>query len=127
MPAAIIPDMTNLEDIRSIHWQPALGSFAVAEGVDDIDQAIRVILGTPRGSDPHRPDFGTNLWRYIDRPVDQAVPHVVREVVEALKKWEPRCTLVLVEPATDQSHVTVNVVWKPAPGIERETKVRLWQ
>lgn len=119
--------MVNLSDIRSIHWQPALGNFGVVEMLDDIDQAIRIILATPKGSDPHRPEFGSNIWRYIDRPVDQAIPHVVRETVEAIKKWEPRCTLVRVEPFIEESYLTVYVVWKAAPGIERETKVRLWQ
>ena len=117
----------NLADIRSIHWQPALGNQTVVEGADDIDQAIHIILGTPKGSDPHRPDFGSDIWRYLDRPVDQAIPHVVREVVEAIKKWEPRCDLMRVEPSIEDSHVTVIVVWRPAPGVERETKVRLWQ
>ncbi|MCL1861777.1 MAG: GPW/gp25 family protein [Proteobacteria bacterium] len=119
--------MANLQDIRAVHWQPALGSFGVVETLDDIDQAIRVILATPKGSNPHRPDFGSNVWKYIDHPVDQAIPHVVRETVEAIKKWEPRCALVRVEPFIDGSHVAVRVVWKVSPGIERETKVSLWR
>jgi len=117
--------MTNLADIRSIHWQPALRADGVVEGEDDIDQAIRIILGTPKGSDPHRPDFGSNIWRYIDNPIDQAVPHLVREAVEAIRKWEPRCVLIRIRPIIEESHVTLIVVWKLAAGVERETKVRL--
>ena len=51
----------TLSDISSVHWQPALKSLDVVEAEADIDQAIRVILGTPKGSDPHRPDFGSNI------------------------------------------------------------------
>ncbi|RAS18947.1 hypothetical protein DFO50_102103 [Microvirgula sp. AG722] len=115
--------MTRLSD--SLHWQPALGSFGIVETVVDIDQAIRVILRTPKGSDPHRPEFGSNLHLYQDYPVDQAVPHVVRETVEAIRQWEPRCELVKVTPTIEESRITLRVQWKLGDGIERETEVRL--
>ena len=48
--------------ITSAHWQPALDTpGGVVEGLRDIDQAIRIILTTPRGSDPHRPEFGSDI------------------------------------------------------------------
>ena len=68
----------------SVFWQPALQAPGeIVRGLDDIRQAIQIILRTPRGSDPHRPEFGSNLHLYIDWPVDRAIPHVVRESVEA--------------------------------------------
>ncbi len=64
----------------SVFWQPALQAPGeIVRGLDDIRQAIQIILRTPRGSDPHRPEFGSNLHLYIDWPVDRAIPHVVRE------------------------------------------------
>ena len=115
--------MTRLSD--SLHWQPALGSFGIVETLADIDQAIRVILRTPMGSDPHRPDFGSNLHLYLDYPVNQAVPHVVRETVEAIQQWEPRCELVKVMPTIKESRITLRVQWKLADGVQHETEVRL--
>ena len=50
--------MISISDITSLHWQPALGGEGIVEDAADIDQAIRVILKTPKGSDPHRPEFG---------------------------------------------------------------------
>ncbi|MDI8107065.1 baseplate protein, partial [Salmonella enterica subsp. enterica serovar Anatum] len=42
-----------------LHWQPALQRpEEYVCGLDDIHQAIHIILRTPRGSDPHRPLFG---------------------------------------------------------------------
>ncbi|MGV2287274.1 GPW/gp25 family protein [Trinickia sp. YCB016] len=117
--------MTRLSDITSIHWQPALQGFGVVEAQADIDQSIRIILGTPKGSDPHRPDFGSDLQRYLDYPVAQAIPHVVRETVEAVRRWEPRCELVKVIPSSEGSQLTLRVQWKLADGIQRETEVRL--
>ncbi len=115
--------MTRLSD--SLHWQPALSSFGIVETLADIDQAIRVILRTPMGSDPHRPDFGSNLHLYLDYPVNQAVPHVVRETVEAIQQWEPRCNLVKVTPTIEESRITLRVQWKLADGVQHETEVRL--
>ncbi|MDO5940649.1 GPW/gp25 family protein [Burkholderia cepacia] len=117
--------MTRLSEISSVHWQPALKSYDVVEAEQDIDQAIRVILGTPKGSDPHRPDFGSNNHLYLDYPVDQAVPHLVRESVEAIRQWEPRCELVKVTPSIEESQTKLRVKWKLADGVLRETEVRL--
>jgi len=117
--------MTRLSDIRSVHWQPTLGGNGIVEGVDDIDQCIRLILHTPKGSDPHRPDFGSNIHLYLDYPIDRAVPHLVRESVEAIRQWEPRCELIKVMPSIKNDHMTLRVQWKLAEGIQRETQVRL--
>lgn len=114
---------TRLSD--SLHWQPALGSYDIVEGEADVDQAIRVILRTPKGSDPHRPDFGSNLHLYIDHPVDQAVPHLIRESVEAIQQWEPRCELVKVAHQIDHAQIILRVQWKLAAGVLRETEIRL--
>lgn len=115
--------ITRLSDITSVHWQFALKRCGVVEGVADIDQAIRIILGTPKGSVPHRPDFGSNIHLYIDHPIAEATPHLVRESVEAIRQWEPRCELVKVIPTVEESHTTLRVLWKLADGVERETKV----
>ncbi|MGL5631392.1 MAG: GPW/gp25 family protein [Azovibrio sp.] len=116
--------MTQLSDITSVHWQPALNGPGVVEAEADIDQAIRVILGTPKGSDPHRPNFGSDLHLYLDYPIDQAIPHVVRETVEAIRLWEPRCKLIRVVPSTEVSQIILRVEWKLADGVKRETEYR---
>jgi len=105
--------MTRLADITAVHWQPALGALdTIVEGADDIAQAIAIILRTPKGADPHRPEFGSNLHLYLDWPIDQARPHVVREVFDAISRWEPRAELVEARLAADVSQLTVRVVFK---------------
>lgn len=74
--------------------QDRLGELAV--DTQDVDQCIRIILTTPKGSDPHRPLFGSALHLYIDYPVNIARPHIVREAVIALREWEPRIEVVQV-------------------------------
>ncbi|MDA8449846.1 GPW/gp25 family protein [Acidovorax sp. GBBC 3332] len=82
-------DATN--NITARDWQLAIGQPGTAlTGDADIGQCLRVILTTPKGSDPLRPEFGSDVGRYVDWPVDLARPHIVREVWDAVALWEPR-------------------------------------
>jgi phage baseplate assembly protein W len=110
--------------INSAHWQPALGTPGEAvEGLRDIDQAIRIILKTPRGSDPHRPEFGSDLHLYIDWPVNRVVPYLVREAVTAVRQWEPRMDVVQVDAVIEESRIRLRVKWKVANGVVQQTEV----
>lgn len=121
--------MTQLADIQSLHWQPALGGDGVVENLDDINQAIRVILRTPKGSDPLRPEFGSNLHLYLDYPVNRARPHVVRESIEAIRHptlGEPRVTVERVDfYLVEQAHAAITVAWRLADGFAGSTEVQL--
>jgi len=115
---------TTLSSIRSRHWQPRLYALGeVVEGWADIDQAIRIILMTPKGSDRHRPDFGFGGTRYLDWPVDRAIPHLVREAVMAIRVWEKRAEVVKIDVRADQSHILLRTVWKAADGVLRTSEV----
>jgi len=109
------------------HWQPALSREGeVVQGVHDIDQAIGIILSTPLGADTHRPSFGCRIHDYLDWPITRARPHIVREVVSALTRWEPRMRIesVQIEPASAPEHLTIRIRWKAADGVIRQTQVR---
>lgn len=109
---------------REHHWQPALGRDGEVAGLDDLRQAIAIILRTPRGSDPLRPEFGSNLHLYIDYPVNRARPHLVRETVDALRRWEPRLSVVSVAVSqAGDAGVKVSVVFRLASGIEATAEV----
>ena len=59
--------MTNLNEITYVDWQLKLNAIGgVAEGADDINQCIAIILLTKKGSVPHRPTFGSDIYKYID-------------------------------------------------------------
>lgn len=103
--------MNTFNSTSPVYWQPALGNEGRVSGIDDISQSILIILGTPKGSDPLRPEFGSDLNRYIDWPVDRALPRVIRESVEAIRRWEPRCQLERIDPLTEGEHLTLRVRW----------------
>lgn len=111
--------VVRLDSIRSADWQLAAGELgAVVEGVEAIGQAIRTVLTTPRGSSPLRPDFGSSLFDYLDAPIGEARPQVVREVVEAVERWERRAEIVAVhvEASADGAGLSVSVEWRPRGG-----------
>jgi phage baseplate assembly protein W len=116
--------MTAITDIRAVHWQPQLSGDGVLTNLDDLRQAIRIVLSTPKGSDPLRPDFGSGLPLYIDWPLDRARPHIVRETVEAIRRWEPRLEVrrVEVEPS-DVAALRIRVAWQVKDGILNTTVV----
>lgn len=117
-------DIRTLANIRSAHWQPRLGMPGqVVEGIRDIDQAIRIILTTPKGTDRHRPEFGWNGHLYLDWPVNRVTPYLVREAVQAIRRWETRADLVKVETHIDVSHITLKVSWRVADGVLQLTEV----
>lgn len=110
---------------QTAHWQPALDGDGFVEGIDDIRQCIRIILETPLGSDPLQPDFGSNLRDYLDHPIDRARPHIVREAVEAIRKWEPRCTVKRVSVSIEEeTTILIQVYFVLADGVEHSVEVR---
>jgi phage baseplate assembly protein W len=118
---------TTLADVTSADWSLALDQNAspgsgignVVQGVHDVNQCLQIILTTPKGSDPLRPTFGADVWRYIDAPMNAAIPAIVREVTEAILRWEPRVTVVSIS-ATPISggdtqggaQLSIAVTWK---------------
>ena len=116
----------TLDDIQSADWsvmldsssaQPAPGKGLgnVVQGVADINQCIAIILSTPKGSDPLRPTFACDLWQWLDAPITIARAHLVREIVEAITKWEPRVRVLSVTVdlvAGTQSNLTLTIVWQ---------------
>ncbi len=119
----------TLADISSADWSlmldvtagsgPGSGIGQVVQGIADVDQCVRIILTTPRGADPLRPTFGSDLWRYVDTPINLARASIVREITEALLLWEPRIDLLKVStaPVLDGSgqsgaHLNVTAIWR---------------
>lgn len=83
--------MTLINEIESVNWQIGLfGPGEVVEGLADIRQCIGLIIVTSKGSDPLRPEFGTDIYKLVDRPVNVAAPLIVAEILQALQLWERR-------------------------------------
>ena len=107
---------TTLTDITASDWSPKLGEpGSVVENLDDINQCIKVILATPKGSRAHEPLFGCGVWQFLDQPLTEALPRIVNAVIEAVEEWEPRAKLVSVVPVTTEAasgKITLQLEWK---------------
>jgi len=112
----------NVSDIKSADRSLATANIGdVVEGIDDINQCIVIILSTKKGSDPFRPDFGSNIWEWIDRPLPLAVPNMKRAIFEAIGLWEQRVIVTKVEHAYQNeagasapvhAGIRFNISWK---------------
>jgi uncharacterized protein len=69
----------------------ATGGIALVSREREIEEAIRLILGTSPGERPMRPEFGCRIHEYVFSPADSATATALgNEVRSALRRWEPR-------------------------------------
>ena|SRR5436305_1329330 len=74
------------------------GALALTRGVEDIEQAMGLILGTAPGERPMRPEFGCAVHDVVFDTVDAAIVGRIHTAVhEALERWEPRIEVVDLE------------------------------
>ncbi|HEY9076327.1 MAG TPA: GPW/gp25 family protein [Anaerolineaceae bacterium] len=73
------------------------GELALVGAEEDIEQSIRVILGTRPGERVMRPEFGCRAQNLQFEPRTSATSSLVEQYVrEALLHWEPRINLFAV-------------------------------
>lgn len=66
------------------------GNGQVAEGIEAIRQCIDLIVRTTKGTDPLRPEFGSDVYKYQDLPVNLSIPRIKKALLDAISLWEPR-------------------------------------
>jgi uncharacterized protein len=81
----------------------ATGGIALVTREREIDQAIRLILGTARGERPMRPEFGCRIHDHVFGPANAATAgQIAYDVREALERWEPRIAVLEVSVSYDE-------------------------
>jgi phage baseplate assembly protein W len=67
------------------------GSFELSADDREIQEAMRLIIGTAYGERPMRPDFGCAIHDYVFADADAATAgRIAYEVRISLRRWEPR-------------------------------------
>src|SRR5262245_27226078 len=57
----------------------------------EIEEAIRLVLGTAPGERPRRPEFGCRIHDFVFASADGATANLIgAEVRRSLARWEPR-------------------------------------
>jgi uncharacterized protein len=73
----------------------ATGGIALVRHEREIEESIRLILGTAFGERPMRPEFGCGIHDYIFAPTDATTAgRIAYEVRASLRRWEPRIDVV---------------------------------
>lgn len=103
----------NIADITTKNWAiSATEPGKVVQDLDDINQCISIILATAKGTDPLRPEFGCDILRWIDKPVNQAVPNIIKEAVASINLWEPRVVVTSASAKIENFHIFVSIQWE---------------
>ncbi len=69
----------------------ATGGIALVSREREIEEAIRLIIGTAPGERPMRPEFGCRIHDYVFASADGTTAAAIgAEVTGALRRWEPR-------------------------------------
>lgn len=81
----------------------ATGRIALASADRDLQQAIRMILGTAKGERPMRPEFGCGIHDYVFASADATTAGLLgAEVKRSLALWEPRIDVQDVQVSIDE-------------------------
>jgi phage baseplate assembly protein W len=69
----------------------ATGGIALVSREREIEESIRLILGTAPGERPMRPEFGCAIHDFVYAPADaETAGRLAYEVRASLARWEPR-------------------------------------
>ncbi len=89
---------------------------ALVAAVTDIEQAIRIILGTAMGERVTHPEFGSRLRRYVFEPLAPRTYNLIAsEVQRALVLWERRIMdidVVVTPSAGETGRLDVNISYR---------------
>lgn len=114
--------MATLQDVRSQNWQLSTSQTGeIVQGLADIMQCVDVILSTQKGSDPFRPNFGVDVFSFIDEPINAAVPILVREITEQIELWEQRIRLTELRHEVRESNLIISMKWDSPLGAGENT------
>jgi hypothetical protein len=105
----------------------AKGGLALIGGERDIEQAIRIILGTAPSERRMRPEFGCRIHELVFAPQNAATEALAaRYVEEAVSRWEPRVNVerVMVSRNTRQDGVMlIEMIYSIKPTHDRRSIV----
>ncbi len=94
----------------------ATGRVALVAGGEELEEAIRLILGTAYGERPMRPDFGCGIHDVVFGSADaETAGRVAFEVRSSLTRWEPRIEILGIEVTfddTDRSVLYIDVRYR---------------
>jgi uncharacterized protein len=103
------------------------GRVALVAHNQELDESIRLILGTAPGERPMRPQFGCGIHDLVFAPSDATTAgRVAYEVRNALLRWEPRIDVDDVDVVYDADRpgdLLVNITYTVKATYDRRSLV----
>ncbi|MEL7314128.1 MAG: GPW/gp25 family protein [Cyanobacteria bacterium J06559_3] len=102
------------------------GSFQLSSDTTNLEESIRIILGTKLGERVYRPNFGCRLSAMVFEPMNTQTLLLIRlHVQEALEIWEPRIDVinVITEPDPTTGRVDINILYQPRDSYDSRSMV----
>ena len=116
---SVLGDEARVAQLRAL-VAPADAVFLDAKiesELQELDEAIRLILGTAPGERPMRPDFGCGIHDLVFASPDATTAgRIAHEVRVALLRWEPRIEVLDVDigfEAADQGVLLIDIEYRP--------------
>lgn len=91
-----MPQLINVDMSKEIAVKIGATGFA------GLEQEIRTLLSTRKGSVPLDRDFGIT-WDYVDMPINDAMPYIVAEIGMQLEKYVPRISVKDIAFSSDDA------------------------
>lgn len=80
------------------------GDIELSSAGENIQQAVKIIIGTAKGERTMRPEFGCEIHDYVFASADPATLSIIEDSVEeALVQWEPRIDVESVDARQDET------------------------
>jgi uncharacterized protein len=86
----------------------------LATDIEAINNSIRNILNTPKGSVPGNPTFGSDLEGVLFEVIDDITFSLIQNIIiDELEKWEERITIqeVNLNSIIDDGQISVNIIY----------------
>lgn len=80
----------------------ASGGIALVGREQEVEEAIRLVIGTAYGERPMRPEFGCAIHDFVFSAVTGSTAgRIAYEVRRSIERWEPRVDVEVIEVTTD--------------------------
>jgi hypothetical protein len=102
------------------------GSVQLNSDVPNVEDCIRLILGTRLGERVYRPDFGSRLSELVFAPMNTETLLLMRLYVqEALEMWEPRIIVdgIYTEPDPTKGRVDIMIQYHPKNSYDSQSMI----
>ena len=87
------------------------GGMRMVSGYENVERAMRLILGTAYGERPMRPEFGCAIHDMLFEPgTIDLLSRIQVEVTDSLNRWEPRIDVIDVIAEFDDDPALVNIM-----------------